>query len=402
MTKEEAEALLKRYSAGSCTPEEKKAIEAWYAMLEKDSDWQWSEEEKQVYSSALRKNVFESISDEKGKTIGFNKRRVVWWSVAASVAVFAISAIVYKTINSHSPTNNDIKNIPVETKVVLHDDALPGKAGAMLTLDDGSTISLDSIDSKSLAVQGGARVSNEKGLLAYTATDNESDKAIYNTISTANGRQYAMVLSDGTKLWLNASSSVRYPVIFPAATRVIEMTGEAYFEVAARYDKTGKKNPFIVRIKHKNGTIEEVEVLGTHFNVNAYDEEPNTTVTLLEGAVRVGRQGVKPVSISPGQQAQIGKDIIVKNNADIEAATAWKDGRFVFRKAGIQAIMRQAARWYDIEVYYPQKIPSDILSGGFSKNVKLSEFLKILEYSEINATINDRRVDISPVEGDKR
>jgi ferric-dicitrate binding protein FerR (iron transport regulator) len=179
------------------------------------------------------------------------------------------------------------------------------------------------------------------------------------------------------------------------------MSGEAYFEVAEKISKTGEKVPFTVRIKHENGEEEEVQVLGTHFNVNAYDEEPGTAVTLLEGAVRVTKSGLQPVLIQPGQQAQINKYINVEKNADIESVMAWKNGRFLFRKAGIQTIMRQAARWYDIEINYPGKIPADTLSGGISKNVKLSEFLKILEYSEINVSINNKVVEIRPAEAGK-
>jgi len=398
MTNEEAKALLARYNAGLCSEEEKKVIEAWYTMLEKDSDWKWTEEEKQIFSSSLRRRVLGNIEQQSSKTVSFKKRKVIW-AVAASVAAAILVSTVIYTLLSNSGAHRNIADTPTKTTIAQVRDVLPGKTGAILTLNNGEQILLDSANTGQLAVQGSATVSTKKGTLEYAvAAERETAAVVFNTVSTPKGQEYALILSDGTKVWLNSASSVRYPVMFSARERVIEMSGEAYFEVAAHRNKTGEKIPFTVRVKHDGGSIEEVHVLGTHFNINAYDDEPISSVTLLDGSVEVAKPGSKSVTIVPGQQALVGENISVNKDADIEAVMAWKNGKFLFRKANIQTVMRQAARWYDIEVNYPGKIPPDILSGGLSKNVKLSEFLKILEYSEINAVIHDKIVDIKPAD----
>ncbi|HRP31055.1 MAG TPA: FecR domain-containing protein [Agriterribacter sp.] len=396
MTNEEAKALLVRYNAGLCTEEEKNAIEAWYIMLEKDSDWKWTEEEKQLFSDSLRRRVFGNIERQRSKIVSFKKKRIIW-AVAASVAAITVSTVIYALLSNPDARRNVASSAP-ETTIAESRDVLPGKTGAILTLNNGDQILLDSVKGGQLAVQGTTTISNKKGTLEYTATEHEAAAKVFNTVSTPKGREYALVLSDGTKVWLNSASSVRYPVMFMSRERIVEMSGEAYFEVAAQRNTTGEKIPFTVRVKHDDGSIEEVHVLGTHFNINAYDDEPGSSVTLLEGSVEIAKPGSKSVTITPGQQALIGNGISVNKDADLEAVMAWKNGRFLFRKANIQTVMRQAARWYDIEVNYPGKIPADILSGGLSKNINLSEFLKILEYSEINATIHDKIVDIKPAE----
>ncbi len=401
MTNEEAKELLIRYRLGECSEEERQTIEEWYASLENSSDWEWSEEDKKAFKSILHSRIMSEVARERSLT---SSTRKIWmrWQIAAAVVVFAIASVVAYVLFFRGEKQPPIAQTSGrETLLTVH-DVLPGRTGAILTLDNGSKISLDSTRNGKLATQGATSILNNNGMLRYSEAANAGGIQTYNTITTPNGREYAVVLSDGTRVWLNAASSVHYPVtFFESATRTIEMSGEAYFEVAEKISKTGEKVPFTVRIKHENGEEEEVQVLDTHFNVNAYDEEAGTAVTLLEGAVRVTKAGLQPVLIQPGQQAQISKYISVEKNADIESVMAWKNGRFLFKKAGIQTIMRQAARWYDIEINYPGKIPADTLSGGISKNVKLSEFLKILEYSEIDVSINNKVVEIRPAEAGK-
>jgi len=401
MTNEEAKELLGRYRLGKCTEEEIRIIEAWYASLESNSDWKWSEEDKKAFKSMLRNRILSEVSRERAQ-ISFDGKIRMRWQMAAAVVVFAIASIVAYVLFSRHEKQSLITQTSLRDTVLAIHDVLPGRTGAILTLDNGSKISLDSTQNGKLTIQGATSVLNDNGTLTYSRAANGSSIRVYNTITTPKGREYAVILSDGTKVWLNAASSIHYPVtFFESDTRTVEMSGEAYFEVAEKVSSTGEKVPFHVRIKHENGEEEEVQVLGTHFNVNAYDEEPGTMVTLLEGAVRVAKAGLKPVLIRPGQQAQVKKEINVEENADIESVMAWKNGRFLFKKAGIQTIMRQAARWYDIEVNYPDRIPSDILSGGISKNVKLSEFLKILEYSEISVSVNNNVIEIRPAEAGK-
>lgn len=401
MTNEEAKELLRRYRLGECSEEESRTIEEWYASLENNSDWEWSEEDKNAFKSMLRSRILSEVARERTHISAARKIRMRW-QVAAAAVVFVIASIAAYTLFFRGEKQPLIAQTSGRDTLLAVHDVLPGKTGAILTLGNGSKISLDSTQNGKLATQGATSILNNNGTLRYSEAVNTGGIQAYNTITTPKGREYAVILSDGTRVWLNAASSVHYPVtFFESAVRTVEMSGEAYFEVAEKINRTGEKVPFVVRIKHENGEKEEVQVLGTHFNVNAYDEEPGTAVTLLEGAVRVTKAGLQPVLIQPGQQAQISKYISVEKNADIESVMAWKNGRFLFRRAGIQTIMRQAARWYDIEINYPGKVPDDTLSGGISKNVKLSEFLKILEYSEINVTINNKVVEIRPAEAGK-
>jgi len=280
-------------------------------------------------------------------------------------------------------------------------DALPGRSGAILTLSNGQKILLDTTADGMIPVQGGPAILNSNGTLTYDDR-NGAGIVAYNSIVTPKGRQYRLVLSDGTKVWLNAASSLYYPVYFTRGTRKVEVSGEAYFEVAEKKDMQGKKVPFVVKVNHGSGSPAEVQVLGTHFNINAYDDEPDTKVTLLEGRVSVSTAAVEPVMIFPGQQASVDNKIEINKEVDLDLVMAWKNGTFNFKNADVKAVMRQAERWYDIRVEYPQGIPRDTLNGGISRDVKLSEFLDIIRYSDIRATIQNGVVEIKPATAGKQ
>lgn len=265
-----------------------------------------------------------------------------------------------------------------------NNDVPPGGNRAVLTLSNGTTIILDSTRNGMLARQGNTKILKlNSGELTYSqpATGNPSSATIqYNTLSTPRGGQYHVVLPDGTGVWLNAASSIRYPTVVTGKEREVEITGEAYFEVAEN-----AAMPFIV----KKGNV-EVKVLGTHFNVNAYDDEGNMKVTLLEGSVKVEQRttdnGQRTTGnqqlLTPGQQAQAEPDgrIRLIRNADVEQAVAWKNGEFSFRHNDIYEIMRQLSRWYNVDVSYKDSLDLH-LSGQISKNVNASAVFRMLEFA---------------------
>lgn len=248
----------------------------------------------------------------------------------------------------------------------------PGKDGAILTLSNGTTIVLDSAHNGPLTVDKGANIVKDGSRIIYNS-NGATNEVTCNTIATPNGRQFQLMLADGSKVWLNAASSIRFPTAFIGKTRNVEVTGEAYFEVA--------KNPSMPFKVKANGT--EVEVLGTHFNINAYDNLTKTT--LLEGSVRI-QVGSSKNMLKPGQQAQTTGDgnIRIQNNVDLEQVVAWKNGRFQFEDASIQFIMAQIARWYDVDVVYEGKVPQRTFSADISRTTELKDFLKVLKESGVH------------------
>lgn len=300
------------------------------------------------------------------------------WVPAAAAAILLLAAGAYLW------TANRKDALPtVEATVIT-----PGKAGAILTLADGSQVVLDSLDNGVIANQNGARVVLRNGQLAYDPAENGNGEIVFNTISTPKGRQFQVTLPDGTLVWLNAASSIRYPTVFSGEERKVEVTGEAYFEVAKN-----AKMPFRLNVNNKA----EINVLGTHFNVNAYDNEKAIATTLLEGSVRVAANLDQPVILQPGQQAQIAKaGINVIENADIDKVIAWKNGLFHFEGATLAEIMRQLERWYDIEVVYEKGIPDIEFEGEMTRDVSLNGLLVMLGKTEMHFRLEGRKLIVLP------
>lgn len=297
--------------------------------------------------------------------------------------------------------------------VMVNADIQPGKDGAVLTLADGRQVSLDTIKTGVVALQGGTTARIANGTLVYEGTGNE---VMYNTMSTPKGRQFHLTLPDGTRIWLNAASSIRYPTVFTGTERRVEITGEAYFEVAR-----DKKMPFRLNINNRVG----IKVLGTHFNVSAYENEEMINTTLIEGSVHVSDVADQPegrntqpgitfsdrrgVTLKPGQQAQIanvpvdrkaqtesGSGIKVINNADIEKATAWKNGLFYFDGATLREIMRQVERWYDIEVVFEKGVRNAEFAGKMTRGITLQGLLIVLEKSDVHYRLDGKKLTILP------
>jgi ferric-dicitrate binding protein FerR (iron transport regulator) len=300
-----------------------------------------------------------------------------WWAVAALLIGMAVA--VWLLVRRTMPTTDTVLR-----KAVIHDRA-PGRNVAVLTLADGSSITLDSAHDGLLAQQGAASITKSgDGSLAYQAAKGVKVVAVYNTLTTPRGGQYRLSLPDGSQVWLNAASSISYPTAFVDSERSVTITGEAYFEIAAN-----AAMPFRVRINAPQGQ-KEIRVLGTHFNVKAYGDETTVTTTLLEGSVQLGHAAI----LKPGEAGQWRPDgsMQVNPHANVEEAVAWKNGLFHFEGADIAEVMRQLSRWYDVEVVFKGKLPEAKFEGEIPRNSNLTEVFKILQLSNVHFTVEDKKV----------
>ncbi|HEX7905430.1 MAG TPA: FecR domain-containing protein [Chitinophagaceae bacterium] len=326
--------------------------------------------------------TLESIDHDSKPTSKSILLRMKRYAIAACLMLIASSLVFFLTRVS---TKKEIA--ATNTTTTNNNDVQPGIEKAVLTLSDGTKITLDNTTNGTIAQQGNAVVMKEDGLLAYNLDQAKFQKEIlYNTLTTARGEEFrSLVLSDGTKVWLNSVSSIRYPTSFIGDERNVEITGEAYFEVAKNPSK-----PFKVKA---NGI--EVKVLGTHFNVNAYNDEPTTAVTLIEGAVELKNEDGTQL-LKPNQQAKgssIGKIELI-NDPNIDAAIAWKKGYFLFKSLTVPGLMRQIRRWYNVEIIYEGNIPQERFVGKISRNSNLSELIKALKAEGLNIVFENNKIII--------
>ncbi|HEU4551990.1 MAG TPA: FecR domain-containing protein [Chitinophaga sp.] len=323
---------------------------------------------------------------DAGKVHSMHRRKSNWMRYAAAAAILACALGTFLWLQQKSPIPAPLANKTAAPAT----DILPGGKKAQLTLADGTVIQLDSAGNGALATQPGSQVVNKNGEVIYTPNGNAQDMIAYNTLRTPRGGIYQLSLPDGSKVWLNAASSISYPVAFRGRERLVEIAGEAYFEVAPHANM-----PFKVKVNDKS----IIEVLGTAFNVMAYHEAPFINTTLLQGAVRVTNNG-KQVTLQPGQQAKAAAgQLSVKtlDQAGISKALAWKEGRFNFQDASLQEIMMQLSRWYDIEVVYEKDIPDIEFIGEIERSLPLSDVLKGLKMSGVNFRLeNGKRLIVSP------
>jgi len=327
-------------------------------------------------------------------------RRKTWLRVAAAaMLLLSMGTGIYYVSRTRSN-----KGAVSPVAMNLANDSitlLPGTSGAVLTLANGDQIELDSAGKGLLAMQGSTKVLSRDGTISYDDASHTSKDILYNTLTTARGRQFHLQLSDGTNVWLNAGSSIRFPITFTGDTRKVAITGEAYFEVAHIERKAGGSKtvplPFTVAFSTPAGHNGEVQVLGTHFNINAYKDESDVKTTLLEGKVRVAVDGQTSL-LSPGQQAAVGLkgDITTNANVDLDAVLAWKNGYFSFSETDLATVMRQVARWYDVEVEYAGPVPSRKFGGEISRNSDVKQVLKIMEESEVHFRIAGRKIIVTP------
>jgi transmembrane sensor len=335
-------------------------------------------------STQLLQDIHQKLGLPKG---GQRASVVQLWKRRVAVAASVIGLLVCL---AYFLSTRDVKKEVAKTTITpgpAIQDVLPGGDKAVLTLADGSTIVLDETHDGTVAQQGNTVVRKLDGKLAYTRTPANTQEILFNTIATPRGGQYQIELGDGTLVWLNAASSLRFPTAFTGNERRVEVTGEAYFEVAKK-----QQMPFVVSV---NGA--EIQVVGTHFNVMAYPEEPAIKTTLLEGAVRFVKEG-KERLLKPGQQSLLTKtgDLKLMQEVDVAGVVAWKNGRFSFDGVDIGTLTRQLARWYDVEVVYKKNV-NEIFYAKFPRDIKLSDALKALELTgKVKFGIDGKRIIVEP------
>lgn len=374
MKRTEAEELLNKYANGNCSDEELAILHTWY-LKQVLYEPQISAEEVEMARQQVWNNL--PIHEARvSKTVKlFPSKLIRRIAVAASIVLSV--ALGYYFIAKDSLTENN--------PIVKHEQILPGGNKATLTLSDGTNIDLNKMTNGILRQDQNARIVKTKdGQIFYTPNENNAKTVSWNMLSVPAGGYYSVTLSDGTLVWLNAKSSLKYPTEFNGESRMVELSGEGYFEVAHR-----KNQPFKVITNQQT-----VEVLGTHFNINAYDDEQNTTTTLLEGSVKINASGLQKI-LMPNQQVKLsnGKMAIASYNAD--NAIDWVNNDFIFDNEDLASIMRKISRWYNVEVSYPPHLGNLEFSGSISRSKNITQVLKIMELTRmVNFKVEGRRITV--------
>lgn len=384
--------LLKRYIEDKCNPSEVKQLmdyltkdESNRSLLEHlKQQFEITTEENTTISTHQSNRIRENLLQHVIETPVVTMKNRRWKLVAAAAAV-----IIFVGSGLYIFNANQINNVTatVQSKVQNKSDIAPGGNKALLTLADGSTIILDEVQNGTLTQQGNTTIVKLDGKLNYDVSPSNSKAVLYNTITTPRGGQFQIILPDGSKVWLNAASSIHFPTSFAANERRVEISGEAYFEISKN-----KAKPFIVKVNDA-----EVQVLGTHFNLMAYYDEPVVKTTLLEGSVKFIKDHNTNI-LTPGQQSQLFKNGLVKvlNNVDPDEVLAWKNGTFQFNGTDIGMVTRQLSRWYDAEVVYDKKI-DDLFYADIPRNTNLSDVLKALELTgKVHFEIQGKRIIVKP------
>ncbi|EHQ25933.1 FecR family protein [Mucilaginibacter paludis] len=365
--------LIKKYNEGTCSEEEKAIVESWHLNDLAESTFVPSEESIRSLNTKMRQTI---IAHSQSAPIV----RKLWPRIAAAASILlflSVGAYLYfnKAETKQQTAQNQIQDIT------------PGTNKATITLANGKQIVLTDAKTGLLANQGSAAINKTAdGQVIYNAskaspTGRDLEGATYNTMSTPRGGQHGLILSDGTKVWLDAASSITFPVAFTGKDRSVKITGQVYFEVVHN-----AAQPFRVTVKGQ--TIED---LGTHFNISAYDDEPAVITTLIEGSVQVAT-GEQVALLQPGEEALVGNGThkIAVHQANVQQAIAWKDGLFRFNQTELKTIMRQISRWYDLDVIYEGNVVNDAFDGQIPRDVKLSQLLKILASNQIHFQVENR------------
>lgn len=373
---------------GTITQEEQKTLNAWRAasnhneqLIKQLNEQTHLNEELLYFSKSSKASILEKVKvklHNENKIIKYPFHKLLLRFTAAAAVL-----IIFGTVVFHLKTNNLLQS----DRITYKNDIAPGTWGATLTLSNGKTIRLTGSANETLAEESGVVVTKTaEGQIVYeirpSMTSPNTDKP--NTLSTSNGETYILTLPDKTKVWLNSASSITYaPALIENGKRIVRLKGEGYFEVAK-----DKAHPFIVRTDRQN-----VEVLGTHFNISNYTDDTESTTTLLEGSVKISTPSGENAILIPGQQsvAKNGKLTLYKVNTD--DAVAWSKGYFKFDNENIYSIMRRISRWYDVDIQYAGNFDNVSFFGQVSRSKNISSVLKILELSEnLKFTIEGRRV----------
>lgn len=382
--------LIAKYLRNELTAQEKNELEQWLQsdehnqeLFRKLTDKVNINNELEVLSATNKDKAWKNIVKKTGFKSAEDKPRITGRLLGYAAAIAVLLALGI-TLGKYKKAD--------EQKVLAHQkkDLLPGSNKAVLTLADGSKIILDDTKNGKIASERNVIINKtQSGKVIYDAMAAGQAPVVaqlvaMNTLTTPRGGQYEVVLPDGTRVWLNAASSLKYPTAFTGNERRVDLTGEAYFEVSKNALK-----PFFVKT-----ATQTVAVLGTHFNINSYPDEAATKTTLLEGSVKVmSTTGPATVKLKPGEQSiNTISAINVKTDADLDEAISWKNGKFLFRNTELRTIMRQLSRWYDVDVEYQGNVAQKHYRGRISRNVPVSEIFEILKTSGINFTINGRKI----------
>lgn len=380
--------LLDKYLNGDASEEEAHLLKEYYRRLDEKSNENLSEEEEQILYRKMLENIYEEIHGEQHikRRPPVKRIRIFWYAAASVVLILLSSAGIY--FFEHSQL---IHQIAVHKQ--LH-DITPGGNRALLTLSNGATIVLDSAHQGQLASQGNSKIVKAgSGLLLYqspvgnmqVAGGGVESSVQYNTLTTPRGGKYQLVLPDGSKVWLNSASSIRYPTAFTGKTREVAVTGEVYMEVTEDAD-----HPFIVTTRNSS-----ITVLGTHFNVMAYDNELAVKTTLLEGSVKVSiPRSNKAIIIKPGQQAGVDNTAQNINVKEVNAAdvAAWIHGLLSLNDCSVKEFMDQLSRWYDVDIEYTGKVRDKRFGGTINRNTQLSDVLSALSAIGIQTKLQGKKI----------
>jgi ferric-dicitrate binding protein FerR (iron transport regulator) len=397
------EKLFHKYVKNQCSKREAETVLEWLGTKECDqrkkdlisqslsSNTEISNSKARTLQQQLQKNFENTLEEIQVKENADRQLRKIPFLKYAAAVIFVIIGSGTFWVLKHKTRAKDGVSLnhnqpPKQTKR----DLAPGGNRALLTLNDGSTIVLDEAKNGTLVQQGNTKVLKLNGKLAYAPENTETHEVLYNTISTPRGGQYQVELPDGSQVWLNAISSIHFPTAFVGKERRVEITGEAYFEVAKN-----PAMPFKVAIATPPGNSYEIEVIGTHFNVMAYKDESAVKTTLLEGSVKINHNS-KTVTLKPGQQIRLQNEFIkVIDDVDVEEVVAWKNGYFRFDESSLPQVMRQIARWYDVDISYEGKIPERRFGGKISRDNNASEVIKVLELSKVKFRIEDKKIIVT-------
>jgi transmembrane sensor len=413
--------LARKWREGTLTPEEREEFEQWYEAFDDTRMPELSGEMPEVlgermYAAILEKGgIRERRGAEAGAPVTEGSRRSgvrgmprLWRYGAVAAAVLLLVCGLALLYVGRTPRPSVVVNARQAADTVI----VPGGNKAVLTLANGRRVILDSARNGLLAMQGTTGViKRDNGAIGYERDGNTAGSGVaagsdgstggegqqgsgllYNTVATPRGGQYLVTLPDGTRVWLNAASSIRFPTTFTGGERRVEISGEAYLEVVP-----DKAKPFRVAVEYSSARKQmEVEVLGTQFNVMAYEDEGIVKTTLLEGAVRLVH-GAEVKVLRPGEQGQLKDGIFqLMRDADTSEVVAWKNGQTLFASEDLTAIMRKVSRWYDVDVAYRGELPKRNFTGGISRKAEISQLFKILELNHIHFTVEGRKITLMP------
>lgn len=357
------------------------ADQVWDEILE----FRWKNMQVDANEDIQHEQIFSKITSDsrfsksaKTKKIVFKTFRKSWAYAAMLLLASGIGLAIY--VAQHEVSH-------IQVNKILAKAILPGSKKAILTLNDGSEVSLEETPIGNIELKGNIELNHQVGKLSYVQI-NENDTPAQHMIATPKGGEYQLILQDGTKVWLNAATKISYPVSFSGRERRVKVLGEAYFEVA--------KNAMMPFIVEANGT--EVSVLGTHFNVSAYADDKWIETTLIEGSVRVSRQG-QTAMLRPGQESRINSSAtgIYVTNVDTEQALAWKNGYFMFKNEDIREVMKKIGRWYDLDIEYKGDLTGKTFGGTISRFADIADLLKSIELTkDVHFSRSGRRVTVMP------